>query len=135
MKIAYILFLLGITLTMNSCKEKKKIQNEPEKINYNDSANLVDKKSINKDVISLEPIKDIPTFDTKYANQFVVDIKSYFEQVAEASRRGETDKILELQLKANDFDTEFKKVKESLDPKQQEKLTTWYMQLVKAASN
>ncbi|MXO34119.1 hypothetical protein GFU95_05120 [Apibacter sp. B3889] len=132
MKISYIVFFLGIALSISSCNNSKKSEKDPNTNQSKDSTPVV--KTTSLDTISLSPIKKVPKFENKEADNFVQETKLYFEQIAEATQAGNESKILELQLKANDIDENYKKVLKKLDTEQQKNLRNWYMQLVDAAS-
>lgn len=132
MKISYIVFFLGIALSISSCNNSKKSEKDPNTNQSKDSTIVVQPTSL--DTISLSPIKKVPKFENKEVDNFVQKTKLYFEQIAEATQAGNESKILELQLKANDIDENYKKVLKKLDTEQQKNLRNWYMQLVDAAS-
>ncbi|MCX8677110.1 MULTISPECIES: hypothetical protein [unclassified Apibacter] len=132
MKISYIVFFLGIALSISSCNNSKKSEKDPNTNQSKDSTIVVQPTSL--DTISLSPIKKVPKFENKEVDNFVQKTKLYFEQIAEATQAGNDSKILELQLKANDIDENYKKVLKKLDTEQQKNLRNWYMQLVDAAS-
>lgn len=132
MKISYIVFFLGIALSISSCNNSKKSEKDPNTNQSKDSTPVVQPTSL--DTISLSPIKKVPKFENKEVDNFVQETKLYFEQIAEATQAGNESKILELQLKANDIDENYKKVLKKLDTEQQKNLRNWYMQLVDAAS-
>ncbi|WP_303848719.1 hypothetical protein [Apibacter mensalis] len=132
MKISYIVFFLGIALSISSCNNSKKSEKDPNTNQSKDSTLVV--KTTSLDTISLSPIKKVPKFENKEVDNFVQKTKLYFEQIAEATQAGNESKILELQLKANDIDENYKKVLKKLDTEQQKNLRNWYMQLVDAAS-
>ncbi|QII71963.1 hypothetical protein [Apibacter sp. B2966] len=132
MKISYIVFFLGIALSISSCMNSKKSEKAPNTTQSKDSTPVVQSKSL--DTISLSPIKKVPKFENKEVDNFVQETKLYFEQIAEATQAGNDSKILELQLKANDIDENYKRVLKKLDTEQQKILRNWYMQLVDAAS-
>lgn len=132
MKISYIVFLLGIALSISSCNNSKKSEKDPNTTQSKDSTPVVQSTSL--DTISLSPIKKVPKFENKEVDNFVQETKLYFEQIAEATQAGNDSKILELQLKANDIDENYKRVLKKLDTEQQKNLRNWYMQLVDAAS-
>lgn len=132
MKISYIVFFLGIALSISSCNNSKKSEKDPNTNQSKDSTSVVKPTSL--DTISLSPIKKVPKFENKEVDNFVQKTKLYFEQIAEATQAGNESKILELQLKANDIDENYKKVLKKLDTEQQKNLRNWYMQLVDAAS-
>lgn len=132
MKISYIVFFLGIALSISSCNNSKKSEKDTNTNQSKDSTPVV--KTTSLDTISLSPIKKVPKFENKEADNFVQETKLYFEQIAEATQAGNESKILELQLKANDIDENYKKVLKKLDTEQQKNLRNWYMQLVDAAS-
>lgn len=132
MKISYIVFFLGIALSISSCINSKKSEKAPNTTQSKDSTPVVQSTSL--DTISLSPIKKVPKFENKEVDNFVQETKLYFEQIAEATQAGNDSKILELQLKANDIDENYKRVLKKLDNEQQKNLRNWYMQLVDAAS-
>lgn len=132
MKISYIVFFLGIALSISSCNNSKKSEKAPNTTQSKDSTPVVQSTSL--DTISLSPIKKVPKFENKEVDNFVQETKLYFEQIAEATQAGNDSKILELQLKANDIDENYKRVLKKLDTEQQKNLRNWYMQLVDAAS-
>lgn len=132
MKISYIVFFLGIALSISSCNNSKKSEKAPNTNQPKDSTLVVQSPSL--DTISLSPIKKVPKFENKEVDNFVQETKLYFEQIAEATQAGNDSKILELQLKANDIDENYKSVLKKLDTEQQKNLRNWYMQLVDAAS-
>lgn len=132
MKISYIVFFLGIALSISSCNNSKKSEKDPNTNQSKDSTPVVQSTSL--DTISLSPIKKVPKFENKEVDNFVQETKLYFEQIAEATQAGNDSKILELQLKANDIDENYKRVLKKLDTEQQKNLRNWYMQLVDAAS-
>lgn len=132
MKISYIVFFLGIALSISSCNNSKKSEKDPNTNQSKDSTLVVQSPSL--DTISLSPIKKVPKFENKEVDNFVQKTKLYFEQIAEATQAGNDSKILELQLKANDIDENYKRVLKKLDTEQQKNLRNWYMQLVDAAS-
>lgn len=132
MKISYIVFFLGIALSISSCNNSKKSEKDPNTTQSKDSIPVVQSTSL--DTISLSPIKKVPKFENKEVDNFVQETKLYFEQIAEATQAGNDSKILELQLKANDIDENYKSVLKKLDTEQQKNLRNWYMQLVDAAS-
>lgn len=132
MKISYIVFFLGIALSISSCNNSKKSEKDPNTNQSKDSTLVVQPTSL--DTISLSPIKKVPKFENKEVDNFVQKTKLYFEQIAEATQAGNESKILELQLKANDIDENYKRVLKKLDTEQQKNLRNWYMQLVDAAS-
>lgn len=132
MKISYIVFFLGIALSISSCNNSKKSEKDPNTNQSKDSTLVVQPTSL--DTISLSPIKKVPKFENKEVDNFVQETKLYFEQIAEATQAGNDSKILELQLKANDIDENYKRVLKKLDNEQQKNLRNWYMQLVDAAS-
>lgn len=132
MKISYIVFFLGIALSISSCNNSKKSEKDPNTNQSKNSTLVVQPTSL--DTISLSPIKKIPKFENKEVDNFVQETKLYFEQIAEATQSGNDSKILELQLKANDIDENYKRVLKKLDTEQQKNLRNWYMQLVDAAS-
>lgn len=132
MKISYIVFFLGIALSISSCNNSKKSEKDPNTNQSKDSTIVVQPTSL--DTISLSPIKKVPKFENKEVDNFVQKTKLYFEQIAEAIQAGNESKILELQLKANDIDENYKRVLKKLDTEQQKNLRNWYMQLVDAAS-
>ncbi|MXO31619.1 hypothetical protein [Apibacter sp. B2912] len=132
MKISYIVFFLSIVLSISSCNNSKKSEKAPNTTQSKDSTPVVQSTSL--DTISLSPIKKVPKFENKEVDNFVQETKLYFEQIAEATQAGNDSKILELQLKANDIDENYKKVLKKLDTEQQKNLRNWYMQLVDAAS-
>lgn len=132
MKISYIVFFLSIALSISSCNNSKKSEKAPNTTQSKDSTPVVQSTSL--DTISLSPIKKVPKFENKEVDNFVQETKLYFEQIAEATQAGNDSKILELQLKANDIDENYKKVLKKLDTEQQKNLRNWYMQLVDAAS-
>lgn len=132
MKISYIVFFLSIALSISSCNNSKKSEKAPNMTQSKDSTPVVQSTSL--DTISLSPIKKVPKFENKEVDNFVQETKLYFEQIAEATQAGNDSKILELQLKANDIDENYKKVLKKLDTEQQKNLRNWYMQLVDAAS-
>ncbi|QYN49328.1 hypothetical protein GYM73_06820 [Apibacter sp. ESL0432] len=132
MKISYIVFFLGIALSISSCNNSKKSEKDPNTNQSKDSTLVVQPTSL--DTISLSPIKKVPKFENKEVDNFVQETKLYFEQIAEATQAGNDSKILELQLKANDIDENYKSVLKKLDTEQQKNLRNWYMQLVDAAS-
>lgn len=132
MKISYIVFFLGIALSISSCINSKKSEKAPNTTQSKDSTPVVQSTSL--DTISLSPIKKVPKFENKEVDNFVQETKLYFEQIAEATQAGNDSKILELQLKANDIDENYKRVLKKLDTEQQKILRNWYMQLVDAAS-
>ena len=132
MKISYIVFFLGIALSISSCNNSKKSEKDPNTNQSKDITPVVQSKSL--DTISLSPIKKVPKFENKEVDNFVQKTKLYFEQIAEATQAGNDSKILELQLKANDIDENYKRVLKKLDTEQQKILRNWYMQLVDAAS-
>lgn len=132
MKISYIVFFLGIALSISSCINSKKSEKAPNTTQSKDSTPVVQSTSL--DTISLSPIKKVPKFENKEVDNFVQETKLYFEQIAEATQAGNDSKILELQLKANDIDENYKRVLKKLDTEQQKNLRNWYMQLVDAAS-
>lgn len=132
MKISYIVFFLGIALSISSCNNSKKSEKDPNTNQSKDSTLVVQPTSL--DTISLSPIKKVPKFENKEVDNFVQETKLYFEQIAEATQAGNDSKILELQLKANDIDENYKRVLKKLDTEQQKNLRNWYMQLVDAAS-
>lgn len=132
MKISYIVFFLGIALSISSCNNSKKSEKDPNTNQSKDSTPVVQPTSL--DTISLSPIKKVPKFENKEVDNFVQKTKLYFEQIAEATQAGNDSKILELQLKANDIDENYKRVLKKLDTEQQKNLRNWYMQLVDAAS-
>lgn len=132
MKISYIVFFLGIALSISSCNNSKKSEKDPNTNQSKDSTIVVQPTSL--DTISLSPIKKVPKFENKEVDNFVQKTKLYFEQIAEATQAGNESKILELQLKANDIDENYKRVLKKLDTEQQKNLRNWYMQLVDAAS-
>lgn len=132
MKISYIVFFLGIALSISSCNNSKKSEKDPNTNQSKDSTLVVQPTSL--DTISLYPIKKVPKFENKEVDNFVQKTKLYFEQIAEATQAGNDSKILELQLKANDIDENYKRVLKKLDTEQQKNLRNWYMQLVDAAS-
>lgn len=132
MKISYIVFFLGIALSISSCNNSKKSEKDPNTNQSKDSTLVVQPTSL--DTISLSPIKKVPKFENKEVDNFVQKTKLYFEQIAEATQAGNDSKILELQLKANDIDENYKRVLKKLDTEQQKNLRNWYMQLVDAAS-
>lgn len=132
MKISYIVFFLGIALSISSCINSKKTEKAPNTNQSKDSTLVVQSPSL--DTISLSPIKKVPKFENKEVDNFVQETKLYFEQIAEATQAGNDSKILELQLKANDIDENYKSVLKKLDTEQQKNLRNWYMQLVDAAS-
>ncbi|QYN51238.1 MULTISPECIES: hypothetical protein [Apibacter] len=132
MKISYIVFFLGIALSISSCNNSKKSEKDPNTNQSKDSTLVVQSPSL--DTISLSPIKKVPKFENKEVDNFVQETKLYFEQIAEATQAGNDSKILELQLKANDIDENYKSVLKKLDTEQQKNLRNWYMQLVDAAS-
>lgn len=132
MKISYIVFFLGIALSISSCNNSKKSEKDPNTTQSKDSTLVVQSTSL--DTISLSPIKKVPKFENKEVDNFVQKTKLYFEQIAEATQAGNDSKILELQLKANDIDENYKRVLKKLDTEQQKILRNWYMQLVDVAS-
>lgn len=132
MKISYIVFFLAIALSISSCNNSKKSEKDPNTNQSKDSTLVVQPTSL--DTISLSPIKKVPKFENKEVDNFVQKTKLYFEQIAEATQAGNESKILELQLKANDIDENYKRVLKKLDTEQQKNLRNWYMQLVDAAS-
>ncbi|MCO6565293.1 MAG: hypothetical protein J6581_07610 [Apibacter sp.] len=132
MKIFFSLLFLGVVLSVSSCNEHNTVKKDPNKLQAKDSTMVIKPDSL--DTISLSPIKNVPKFDNKEVNNFIQEIKIYFEQMAEANKVGNDNKIIELQLKANDIDENYKKVLKKLNTEQQKKLTEWYMQLVDAAS-
>ena len=132
MKISYIVFFLSIALSISSCNNSKKSEKDPNTNQSKDITPVVQSKSL--DTISLSPIKKVPKFENKEVDNFVQKTKLYFEQIAEATQAGNDSKILELQLKANDIDENYKRVLKKLDTEQQKILRNWYMQLVDAAS-
>ncbi|QII69624.1 hypothetical protein G8C41_01940 [Apibacter sp. B3706] len=132
MKISYIVFFLGIALSISSCINSKKSEKAPNTTQSKNSTPVVQSTSL--DTISLSPIKKVPKFENKEVDNFVQKTKLYFEQIAEATQAGNDSKILELQLKANDIDENYKRVLKKLDTEQQKILRNWYMQLVDAAS-
>lgn len=132
MKISYIVFFLGIALSISSCNNSKKSEKDLNTTQSKDSTPVVQSTSL--DTISLSPIKKVPKFENKEVDNFVQKTKLYFEQIAEATQAGNDSKILELQLKANDIDENYKRVLKKLDTEQQKILRNWYMQLVDAAS-
>lgn len=132
MKISYIVFFLGIALSISSCNNSKKSEKDPNTNQSKDRTLVVQPTSL--DTISLSPIKKVPKFENKEVDNFVQKTKLYFEQIAEATQAGNDSKILELQLKANDIDENYKRVLKKLDTEQQKNLRNWYMQLVDAAS-
>lgn len=132
MKISYIIFFLSIALSISSCNNSKKSEKDPNTNQSKDITPVVQSKSL--DTISLSPIKKVPKFENKEVDNFVQKTKLYFEQIAEATQVGNDSKILELQLKANDIDENYKRVLKKLDTEQQKILRNWYMQLVDAAS-
>lgn len=132
MKISYIVFFLSIALSISSCNNSKKSEKAPNTTQSKDSTPVVQSTSL--DTISLSPIKKVPKFENKEVDNFVQETKLYFEQIAKATQAGNDSKILELQLKANDIDENYKKVLKKLDTEQQKNLRNWYMQLVDAAS-
>ena len=132
MKISYIVFFLSIALSISSCNNSKKSEKAPNTTQSKDSTPVVQSTSL--DTISLSPIKKVPKFENKEVDNFVQETKLYFEQIAEATQAGNDSKILELQLKANDIDENYKRVLKKLDTEQQKNLRNWYMQLVDAAS-
>lgn len=132
MKISYIVFFLGIALSISSCNKSKKSEKAPNTTQSKDSTLVV--QSTLLDTISLSPIKKVPKFENKEVDNFIQETKLYFEQIAEATQAGNDSKILELQLKANDIDENYKRVLKKLDTEQQKNLRNWYMQLVDAAS-
>lgn len=132
MKISYIVFFLGIALSICSCNNSKKSEKDPNTTQSKDSTPVVQSTSL--DTISLYPIKKVPKFENKEVDNFVQKTKLYFEQIAEATQAGNDSKILELQLKANDIDENYKRVLKKLNNEQQKNLRNWYMQLVDAAS-
>jgi hypothetical protein len=132
MKIFFSLLFLGVVLSVSSCNEHNTVKKDPNKLQAKDSTMVIKPDSL--DTISLSPIKNVPKFDNKEVNNFIQEIKIYFEQMAEANKVGNDNKIIELQLKANYIDENYKKVLKKLNTEQQKKLTEWYMQLVDAAS-
>lgn len=132
MKISYIVFFLGIALSISSCNNSKKSEKDPNTNQSKNSTLVVQPTSL--DTISLSLIKKVPKFENKEVDNFVQETKLYFEQIAEATQSGNDSKILELQLKANDIDENYKRVLKKLDTEQQKNLRNWYMQLVDAAS-
>ncbi|CVK16962.1 hypothetical protein Ga0061079_11336 [Apibacter mensalis] len=132
MKIFLSLLFLGVVLSVSSCNEHNTVKKDPNKLQAKDSTMVIKPDSLN--TISLSPIKNVPKFDNKEVNNFIQEIKIYFEQMAEANKIGNDNKIIELQLKANDIDENYKKVLKKLNTEQQKKLTEWYMQLVDTAS-
>lgn len=132
MKISYIVFFLGIALSISSCNNSKKSEKDPNTNQSKDSTLVVQPTSL--DTISLSPIKKVPKFENKEVDNFVQKTKLYFEQIAEATQASNDSKILELQLNANDIDENYKRVLKKLDTEQQKNLRNWYMQLVDAAS-
>lgn len=132
MKISYIIFFLSIALSISSCNNSKKSEKDPNTNQSKDITPVVQSTSL--DTISLSPIKKVPKFENKEVDNFVQETKLYFEQITEATQAGNGSKILELQLKANDIDENYKKVLKKLDTEQQKNLRNWYMQLVDAAS-
>lgn len=132
MKIFFSLLFLGVVLSVSSCNEHNTVKKDPNKLQAKDSTMVIKPDSL--DTISLSPIKNVPKFDNKEVNNFIQEIKIYFEQMAEANKVGNDNKIIELQLKANDIDENYKKVLKKLNTEQQQKLTEWYMQLVDTAS-
>jgi hypothetical protein len=138
MKIIYIFSVMGL-LSFCSCK-KKPLTTESSSVKDTLIAEKGKSDTAKADVltsheIDLSPVRlDIPHFDDPEANAFVIKIKKYFEEMAEATQKGDSDKVLKLQLQAVDIDTEFQKVKNKLDAKQQKQLSDWYIKLVDAAS-
>lgn len=136
MKLFYIL-LFSCLLFCFSCKnDKKDNQSEISIKTEKDSTsvkNVVKNNQQNR--IDLKPVtSDVPHFNNKEADAFVNKTKIYFEQMAEANKANNAEKIEELQLQAIDIDAEMQKVKSKLNTEQQKQLTDWYMKLVKAAS-
>jgi hypothetical protein len=134
MKISYIGILLILVFNLYSCKnDKNSTSNEPIQKVKKDS--IREKDGGNSGEISLESVKsEVPSFANPEVATFIANTKKYFEEIAEATQKGNSDKVLELQLKAVDIATEFQKVKNKLDAGQQKQLTDWYMKLVEAAS-
>ncbi|PQL95110.1 hypothetical protein [Apibacter adventoris] len=133
---SFDIVLISCTLFFLSCK-KDKITNDLEtSVMKKLDTTVVENKEITiSNTIDLEPIKtDIPQFNDKEADAFVKKVKKYFEQIAEANRSNNPDEILELQIRANDIDTEMQEIKNKLSKEKQKQLSDWYMKLVNAAS-
>ncbi|MGM5631157.1 hypothetical protein O2K51_09655 [Apibacter raozihei] len=128
--IVFCFLLLPVTCTDNKQNSVKNNNDDTEQ----DSLVITNKDEVSKD-ISLDPVtKSVPKFEDAQVNKFVDATKKYFEEVARANKEGNTDKIIELQLRANDIDAELQKVKKRLTVQQQKQLEDWYMMLVTAAS-
>ncbi len=136
MKISHLIILSGLLVGFYSCKDDKKATSEEQTQEVKqDTLSEEVKPAVKPAEISLEPVQsDVPSFTNPEAKAFVDKTKKYFEEVAEATKKGDTHKIVELQLQASDIDTEFQKIKGKLNAEQQKQLTDWYMKLVKAAS-
>jgi hypothetical protein len=132
MKINYSILFLGVALSSSSCNEHKNVEKDQNKIKTKDSTIVMQLKTL--DTLNLSPIRNIPKFDNKEVNSFIQETKIYYEHMAEANKVGNDNRIIELQLRANDIDENYKKVLKKLNTEQQKKLTDWYMQLVDAAS-
>lgn len=133
---SFNIVLISCTLFFLSCK-KDKITNDLETsvMKKLDTTMVGNKEITISNTIDLEPIKtDIPQFNDKEADAFVKKVKKYFEQIAEANRSNNPDEILELQIRANDIDTEMQEIKNKLSKEKQKQLSDWYMKLVNAAS-
>lgn len=133
---SFNIVLISCTLFFLSCK-KDKITNDLETsvMKKLDTTVVENKEMIISNTIDLEPIKtNIPQFNDKEADAFVKKVKKYFEQIAEANRSNNPDEILELQIRANDIDTEMQEIKNKLSKEKQKQLSDWYMKLVNAAS-
>lgn len=130
------IFLFFCLLFCFSCKNDKK-DNQPE-ISIKTEKDSTSAKNVannQQNAIDLKPVtSDVPHFNNKEADAFVNKTKVYFEQMAEANKANNAEKIEELQLQAIDIDAEMQKVKSKLNTEQQKQLTDWYMKLVKAAS-
>lgn len=135
MKLFNIL-LFSCLLFCFSCKNDKKGNKSEISIKTEkDSTSAKNVANNQQNAIDLKPVtSDVPHFNNKEADAFVNKTKVYFEQMAEANKANNAEKIEELQLQAIDIDAEMQKVKSKLNTEQQKQLTDWYMKLVKAAS-
>ncbi|MDR2123335.1 MAG: hypothetical protein LBP34_09470 [Flavobacteriaceae bacterium] len=134
MRTLYVTALLTTTFIFYSCKnDKNTTPDQPDQEIKQDSVandNTSAVEEINLDLVKSE----IPFFDNPEADDFVAQTKKYFEEIAEATKKGDSDKVLELQLQAVDIDLALQKVKNKLNAEQKKQLTDWYMKLVNAAS-
>lgn len=75
----------------------------------------------------------LPQFESEAAQTFASEYSTFYKEMTEAAKSGNTEKLTELSAKAQEWATKMQEVAKDLTPEDQKKLSDWAMELAKSA--